>query len=96
MIAVYVDDCGITTSDQKHINALITGLRSRGFTLHIKGEFEEFLGIGINRGPDCIRCIHMTQKGLIKKVIHYLPLEANIFSGGASSNCNMLNISFLG
>jgi hypothetical protein len=25
-----------------------------------------------------------------------LPLETNMFSGGASSSCNMLNVSFLG
>jgi hypothetical protein len=75
MIAVYVDDCGIAASDQKHIDALIAGLRSRGFTLHIEGKFEEFLGIGIDRGPDCIGRIHMTQKGLIKKVIHYTGMD---------------------
>jgi hypothetical protein len=75
MIAVYVDDCGIAASDQKHIDALIAGLRSRGFTLHIEGKFEEFLGIGIDRGPDFIGRIHMTQKGLIKKVIHYTGMD---------------------
>jgi hypothetical protein len=71
MVAIYVDDCGIAASDQKHIDALIDGLRARGFVLHIEGKFEEFLGISIDRGPDCIGRIHMTQKGLIKKVIDY-------------------------
>jgi hypothetical protein len=71
MIAVYVDDCGIAANDQKHIDGLIDGLRARGFILHIEGKFEEFLGISIDRGPDEIGRIHMTQKGLIKKVIDY-------------------------
>jgi hypothetical protein len=75
MVAVYVDDCGIAASDQRHIDALIAGLRSLGFALHIEGKFEEFLGISIDRGPDCIGSIHLTQKGLIQKVINYTGME---------------------
>jgi hypothetical protein len=75
MIAVYVDDCGIAASDQKHIEKLIAGLRARGFILHREGNFEEFLGIGIDRGHDFTGRIHMTQKGLIQKVITYTGME---------------------
>ena len=71
MIVLYVDDCGIAASAAKHTDALIAGLRARGFILHVEGKFEEFLRISIDRGLDSTGRIHMTQKGLIKKVINY-------------------------
>jgi hypothetical protein len=72
---VYVDDCGIAASSQEDIDKLITGLRACGFILHIEGKFEEFLGISIDCGPGEIGRIHMTQKGLIQKVISYTGMD---------------------
>lgn len=68
-------NCGIAASDEKHIDTLITSLRAQGFILHKEGNFKEFLGISIDHRPDCIGCIHLTQKGLIKKVLHYTGLN---------------------
>jgi hypothetical protein len=75
MIAIYVDDRGIAANDQKHMDGLTDGLRMQGFVLHIIGKFEEFLGISIDCSPNCIGCIHMMQKGLIKKVIDYTQMS---------------------
>jgi hypothetical protein len=75
MIGVYVDDCGIAAVDDQHIEDLIAGLRAQGFILHKEGNFETFLGISIDRGTanDCR--IHLTQKGLIHKVIDYTGMD---------------------
>jgi hypothetical protein len=75
MIGVYVDDCGIAASSEQNIEDLIAGLRAQGFILHKEGNFETFLGISIDRGisDDCR--IHLTQKGLIQKVINYTGMD---------------------
>jgi hypothetical protein len=58
MIAVYVDNFGIVTFDEQHIEDLIAGLRAQGFILHKEGNFKTFLGISIDPGISSDCCIH--------------------------------------
>ena len=46
---------------------LVEQLKSLGFDLEIEDDFNSYLGIGIEEFKDGSR--HMTQKGLIKKII---------------------------
>ena len=48
-------------------------LREAGFDLDIEGDFNSYLGIGIEELPDGTR--HMTQKGLIRKIIATTKME---------------------
>lgn len=67
MLVMYVDDCGIAAKDPDSIDTFITDLKSRGFELTKEGSFAEFLGIKFE--PTSDGGIHMTQSGLIKKII---------------------------
>lgn len=73
LLILYVDDAGIASNDQATIDKFIQELRDLGFDLEIEDEFSSYLGIGIEEYPDGTR--HMTQKGLIKKVIQTTTLE---------------------
>jgi len=67
MMVLYVDDAGIAAPSQSIIDDFVKELRDHGFDLDIEGKFSSYLGIGIQNFEDGTR--HMTQKGLIKKII---------------------------
>ena len=67
LIVLYVDDAGIAAPTKDIIVKFVTELKSLGFDLDIEDDFNSYLGIGIEDLPDGSR--HMTQKGLIKKII---------------------------
>jgi hypothetical protein len=76
MVVAYVDDCGIGSESEEQITELIDGLRGLGFNLTREGNFEEFLGIKIDRTEwDAHGRIHMTQQGLIQKTISYVGMQ---------------------
>jgi len=64
---LYVDDAGIAAPKREDVDKFVEELRTEGFDLEIEGEFTEYLGIGIEELPDESR--HMSQKGLIEKII---------------------------
>jgi len=67
IMVLYVDDAGIAAPNRQLIDELIQQLRDRGLDLDIEGDFNSYLGIGIEEFPDGSR--NMTQKGLTKKII---------------------------
>ena len=67
MMVLYVDDAGIAAPLQSIIDDFVKELRDHGFDLDIEGKFSSYLGIGIQSFED--GTCHMTQKGLIKKII---------------------------
>ena len=74
MMVLYVDDAGIAAPTKQIIEDFITELRKKhGFDLEMEGDFTSYLGIGIDEFEDGSR--HMTQKGLIKKVIQTTKME---------------------
>jgi hypothetical protein len=78
---------------------MLTGRwRSSAFLLYIREQVQAF-SKGVSdrmiENPDFFH-VPDIDSTLVSPPNAVLPLEANIFSGGASSNCNMLNISFLG
>ena len=68
MLILYVDDTGIAAKDPEAIDQLIASLRSKGFELTKEGSFSEFLGIKFDK-DEATGLIHLSQKGLIKKII---------------------------
>ena len=68
IIFLYVDDCGIASSDMSEINAFIDRLKAKGFELTNECDFSTYLGIKFHRNPKN-NTITMTQPGLIKKVV---------------------------
>ena len=74
MMVLYVDDAGIAAPTKQIIKNFITELcKNHGFDLEMEGDFTSYLGIGIDEFEDGSR--HMTQKGLIKKVIQTTKME---------------------
>ena len=67
ILILYVDDAGIAAPNREIIMDFVQELREAGFDLDIEGDFNSYLGIGIEELPDGTR--HMTQKGLIRKII---------------------------
>jgi hypothetical protein len=67
MIVLYVDDAGISAKTQAEIEHLVDQLRAKGFDLTLEGSFSEYLGIKFENKPD--GSIHLTQSGLIDKII---------------------------
>jgi len=67
LMVLYVDDAGIAAPKKKDVEDFVEELRNEGFDLEIEGDFTEYLGIGIEECNDGTR--HMTQKGLIDKII---------------------------
>jgi hypothetical protein len=67
VIIVYVDDLGLTAPNEDVINNLISSLRKKGFELTREGSFTEYLGIQYDHLKD--GSIHMTQSGLINKLL---------------------------
>ena len=76
LMVLYVDDAGIAAPNRAIIDELIQQLRDMDFDLDIEGDFNSYLGIGIEEFPDGSR--HMTQSGLIKKIL----------ATSQMSNCN--------
>ena len=72
MLVLYVDDVGIAAKNPKDIDRLVESLRKKGFELTQEGSFSEFLGIKITPVGTGL---HMTQRGLIDKVVSALGLE---------------------
>ena len=74
MMVLYVDDAGIAAPTKQIIEDFIIELRKKhGFDLEMEGDFTSYLGIAIDEFEDGSR--HMTQKGLIKKVIQTTKME---------------------
>ena len=67
LMILYVDDAGIAAPSRTNVEEFVEELRAEGFELEIEGDFTECLGIGIEEMPDGTR--HMTQKGLIEKIV---------------------------
>jgi hypothetical protein len=68
-----VDDCGIAVKAKKVVVDLVESLRNKGFDLTMKGSFSDFLGIKfqeVAKGQ-----IHMSQRGLIKKIFAATGME---------------------
>ena len=62
-----VDDAGIAAPSRTNVEEFVKELCAEGFELEIEGDFTEHLGMGIKEMPDGTQ--HMTQKGLIKKIV---------------------------
>ena len=67
LMILYVDDAGIAAPKREDVEQFVEELRNEGFDLEIEGDFTEYLGIGIEELEDGSR--HMSQKGLIEKII---------------------------
>ena len=67
LLVLYVDDLAMAAPDMETINNLISDLKRLGLELDLEDDFASFLGIGIESFDDGSR--HMTQKGLIKKLL---------------------------
>lgn len=72
-VIIYVDDCGISARSSNLIDELIAQLRSKGFKLTKEGTFSEFLGIQYS--SDDKGNVHLSQEGLIKKILSTTGLE---------------------
>ena len=73
LLILYVDDAGIAAPTKDIIMKFVQELRDIGFDLDIEVDFNSYLGIGIETLPDGTR--HMTQKGLINKIIKTTKME---------------------
>ena len=62
-----VDDAGIAAPSCTNVEEFVKELCAEGFELEIKCNFTKHLGAGIEERAD--RTQHMTQKGLIKKIV---------------------------
>jgi hypothetical protein len=72
-IIICVDDCGISAKSSELIDKLIQQLRDKGFKLTKEGTFSEFLGIQYS--SDDQGNVHLSQEGLIKKILSTTGLE---------------------
>ena len=68
-----MDDAGIAAPTKKHIDDFVKELRDLKFDLDIEDDFNSYLGIGIEPFADGTR--HMTQSGLIKKILRTTKLK---------------------
>ena len=67
IVIVYVDDMGVAAEREELIDDLIKHLQGKGLDLQREGTFEDYLGMRFTKMPN--GSIHMTQSGLIKKII---------------------------
>ena len=65
---LYVDDCGIASTDMSEIDAFIDRLNAEFFESTKECDFNAYLGIKFHRNLKN-NTITMTQPGLIKKVV---------------------------
>jgi hypothetical protein len=68
LMVLYVDDAGIAAPSKDIIDKFVKDLKDLNFDLDIEDDFNSYLGIGIEEFPDGSR--HMTQKGLIRKILN--------------------------
>lgn len=73
IVLVYVDDTLLFARNQSDIEEVITKLRELGMLLEKEDNVAGFLGVHIERSND--GTIHLTQKGLIKRIIDALNVE---------------------
>ena len=73
IVIVYVDDMGVAAENDSLIDELITFLRSKGLDLQREGTFQDYLGIRFSALPN--GSVHMTQTGLIDKIIKATGME---------------------
>lgn len=66
-MVLYVDDIGIAYKNKQVLDKFIQQLRDKGFQLTLEGSCTEFLGIQYHK--DLQGNIHLTQDGLIKKIL---------------------------
>ena len=74
IIIVYVDDVGVGAQREQLIGDLVNHLLKKGFDLEREGTFQDYLGMSFNPLPN--GAIHMTQSGLIKKIIKATGMES--------------------
>ena len=67
IMVLYVDDAGIAAPTRAIIESFVQELKDLDFALDIEDDFNSYLGIGIEEFKDGSR--HMTQQGLIKKIL---------------------------
>ena len=67
IVVLYVDDAGIGAANMDDIDELIDQLKNLGFELKKEGNFNEFLGIKLEKRSD--NSIELTQTGLIDKIL---------------------------
>jgi histone deacetylase 1/2 len=67
---VYVDDTLLFAKDMKDIDDIIAALQAAGMELEVEDDVAGFLGVHIDRRDD--GTIHLTQKGLIARIIQAL------------------------
>ena len=73
IIIVYVDDMGVAAEREELIDELVAYLSKKGLVLEREGSFQDYLGIRFNTLPN--KAVHMTQAGLIKKIIKVTGME---------------------
>ena len=74
---VYVDDLLFWSSKEEFIVELAEQLRAEEIELEEEGDAAGFLGVQLRRDKDTGH-IHMTQEGLIKRIIEALGLDLNL------------------
>ena len=74
MIIVYVDDMGVAAQREELIDELVSYLCDKGLVLEREGTFQDYLGIRFNTLPN--GSVHMTQSGLIRKIIKATGMES--------------------
>ena len=85
LMVLYIDDAGIAAPSREIIDDFVQQLRDMDFNLDIEDDFNSYLGIGIEEFPD--GTWHMTQKGLIKKILKTAQME------NCNPNCCLLYTS---
>ena len=68
-----VDNCGLASPDRKLTDNFVDSLKQSGFDPETEDDFESCLGIGAEKFED--RTCHVTQKGVIKKVMSIAKLK---------------------
>ncbi|GFH50753.1 hypothetical protein CTEN210_07229 [Chaetoceros tenuissimus] len=78
----YVDDCLFWAKDRAMIDAVIDKIKEK-MTLEVEDSVDGFLGIKVERKPneDGVEEIHLTQAGLINRVIVALGLDSESSHG---------------
>ena len=73
LLIVYVDDACLSVARESDLDAFVESLRERGFVLKREASLSEFLGIKFEKDHD--GSIHLTQRGLIKKILSTAGME---------------------
>ena len=73
LLVFWVDDAAVAASRMEEIDLLVAQLREHGMTLTPEASLAEFLNIKYEHQPD--GSIHLTQRGLIKKILKAASME---------------------